>query len=359
MPLLISRNDITKIDVDAIVNASNTQLKMGGGVSGAIFKAAGAQLQEACNKLAPIKIGQAVITDGFESNAKYIIHAAGPIYQVGNQEQEKQLYDCYHNSLQLAADKHLETIAFPLISSGVYGYPSDEALTIAQTAIHDFLGSYEGEMTVYLLVYNDDAFKTAQSLCGDVKSYIDERFIDDDIFRRRMMYNLCEESLARPCPIMPEKSEPEPEEDYEVSSGECFEVLECQTEGAVDKEDIFANLEDSFSDLLFKMIRKKQMTNADVYKNANLDRRLFSKIISNKDYTPRKNTVFALAISLKLNLEETQNLLRSAGYAISHSSKADLIIEYYITHPNHKQYNIDDLNFLLFKYNQVQLGQIE
>ncbi|MBR3519557.1 MAG: macro domain-containing protein [Paludibacteraceae bacterium] len=347
MPLLISRNDITRIEVDAIVNAANTDLVMGGGVCGAIFKAAGpSKLQAACDKLAPIQTGQAVMTDGFDSKAKYIIHTAGPIYKKGNPNQEKQLYDCYFNSLRLAAGKQLETIAFPLISSGIYGYPPDEALATAQRAIHDFLGEYEENMIVYLIVYNDDAFKTAQSMYGEVKSYIDERLIKDER-HRTLPWNRFRQKEKESAPLQ------------EVSYETSLKQYEIDAEESAVSEDIFSRLEDSFSTLLFKMIRKKQMTNAEVYKNANLDRRLFSKIISNSDYTPRKNTVLALAISLRLNLEETQELLRSAGYAISHSSKADLIIEYYILHQGNKYYNIDDLNFLLFQYNQVQLGQID
>ncbi len=329
MPLLISRNDITKIDVDVIVNAANTALQMGGGVCGAIFRAAGpSELQAACDKLAPIKTGEAVITDGFKSKAKYIIHTAGPIYQGGNTVQEKQLYDCYYNSLKLASEKNLKSIAFPLISAGIYGYPPNKALSTALKSIHDFLGGYDGEMTVYMIVYNDDAFSAAKKLYDGVESYIDEKLIVNDIERRRRSGNFsCKNSDV-----------------------EYPESILCESE-------IFANLEDNFNTKLFDFIRQKQMTNADVYKNANIDRRLFSKIISNDTYTPSKNTIFALAISLKLNLKETESLLKSAGYAISHSSKSDLIIEYYILHNQSQNYNIDELNFLLYQHQQIQLGQ--
>ena len=347
MPLLISRNDITKMAVDAIVNATNTRLEMGGGVDSAIFKAAGkSKLQQACSLLAPIEIGDAVITDGFESKAKYIIHAAGPIYKEGDAQQETQLYNCYHNSLKLAAAKQLETVAFPLISSGLYGYPPDKALSIALKSIHDFLGSYDGSMTVYMIVYDNSSFAAAQKLYADVESYIDEQFIDDDLLSRRKKLgaNLnkdvtfcCESMVEIPVPLA------------EMSDS-------CADLGVV--PDMFSNLEDSFNKLLFKFIHQKNMTNAEVYKNANLDRRLFSKIISNENYTPGKNTIFALAISLKLNLEETETLLRSAGFAISHSSKSDLIIEYYIMHQDAEVYSIDELNFILFKHNLAQLGQI-
>ena len=362
MPLLISRNDITKITVDAIVNAANTQLRMGGGVCGAIFKAAGEQkLQQACNQLAPIKTGEAVITDGFKSRAKFIIHTAGPIYKEGDTQQETLLYNCYQNSLKLAAEKQLDSVAFPLISSGIYGYPPDKALNIALKSIHDFLGSYDGSMTVYMIVYNNDAFAAAQKLYADIESYIDERLIKDDILERRRRFNF-EVGNANCCMGMPSPMQTNDEiADMEESDIPTF-IQSHQISGSAQKDsnlgNILSNLEDSFNKQLFKFIRQKNMTNAEVYKNANLDRRLFSKIISNEDYTPGKNTIFALAISLKLNIEETQSLLRSAGFAISHSSKADLIIEYYITHQDSEIYNIDELNFLLFKNNQVQLGQV-
>lgn len=337
MPLIISRNDITQLSTDAIVNAANTQLQMGGGVCGAIFRAAGpAKLQDACDKLAPIKTGEAVITDGFDSKAKYIIHTAGPIYSAGDINQEKLLYACYHNSLTLAAKKKLTSIAFPLISSGIYGYPPDKALSTAIKAIHDFLGAYDGDITVYMIVYNDNAFVTAQKLYDNVESFIDEHLIVDDIKERRS------KMLNRPKCALKGKS---------LEETCCYE-----TASSID--DMLDNMEDSFNKLLFKHIRDKNMTNSDIYKNANIDRRLFSKRISHENYTPSKNTILALSISLRLNINETKALLESAGYALSHSSKADLIIEYYITHQDYKNYNIYDLNFLLFKYDQEQLGQI-
>ncbi len=346
MPLIISRNDITQLSVDAIVNAANTSLKQGGGVCGAIFRAAGAeQLQKACDRLAPIRTGEAAITDGFKSKARYIIHAAGPIYSEDNTVQERQLYQCYHNSLMLAAQKKLLSVAFPLISSGIYGYPPDKALSIAIKAIHDFLGEYDGSMTVYMIVYNNDAFSAAQKLYTNVQSFIDENLVKDD---RDMRQRWREQELAQIKRMR-----------YSNMPTMCADKVTAEHDSDSDTiDDAFSNIEDNFNRLLFRHIREKNMTNVEVYKNANIDRRLFSKIISNENYTPNKNTILALAISLKLNIDETRTLLNSAGYAISHASKADLIIEYYIMHPNNKDYNIYDLNFLLFKYNQEQLGQV-
>lgn len=165
MPFTIIRNDITKLSVDAIVNAANTNLAQGGGVCGAIFKAAGvADLQAACDKLAPIKTGEAVITPGFALPAKHVIHTAGPVYKDGKQGEAELLRSCYLNSLALAAEAGCKSIAFPLISSGIYGYPKEDALRIATSAIHDFL--VEHEMDIYLAVFDKAAFAISEQMPG-------------------------------------------------------------------------------------------------------------------------------------------------------------------------------------------------
>lgn len=361
MPFLIIRDDITNVCVDAIVNAANCHLKQGGGVCGDIFRVAGAdRLQAACDRLAPIKTGEAVITDGFDSKADYIIHTAGPVYEKGNPHQEQQLYSCYHNSLSLAAEKHLASIAFPLISAGIYRYPPEQALSIAVRAIHDFLGSYEGNMTVYMVFY-DKAFAAAKKMYDQVEDYIDAHLVDrDELMQQRNRY---ERSLSRERRAW----NAEEEEDDEIVrktikpiSSVSFHI-QLPPKKSVDADsvdDFFEKLEDSFNKRLFKFIRAKNMSNVDVYKNANIDRRLFSKIISNEKYAPNKNTILALSISLRLNLDETKALLGSAGYALSHSSKADLVVEYYITHHFPSDFNIYDLNFLLFTHDLEQLGQV-
>jgi len=174
MPFTIVRQDITKMKVDAIVNAANTDLATGGGVCGAIFKAAGArELQAACDKVAPIKTGQAAITPGFALPCKYVIHAAGPVYRHKSAEQsEKLLRSAYTESLRLADENKCKSIAFPLISSGIYGYPKDEALQVATSVIQDFLVNHD--IDVYLAVFDKTAFAISKKLLGEVASYIDE-----------------------------------------------------------------------------------------------------------------------------------------------------------------------------------------
>ena len=190
MPFTIVRQDITKMKVDAIINAANTELQMGGGVCGAIFHAAGAaQLQAACDKLAPVKTGEAVITPGFGLPAKFIIHAAGPVYRHWNKEQNEQyLRAAYTNSLKRAVENKCESIAFPLISSGIYGYPKEEALQVATSAIQDFLTGHDLDVT--LVVLDPSAFTISRELLGAVESYIDKHYIDTHQIRQRKLLDI-------------------------------------------------------------------------------------------------------------------------------------------------------------------------
>ena len=330
MPFIIVRNDITKMKVDAIVNAANTQLQMGGGVCGAIFEAAGAkQLQAACDKLAPINTGEAVITPGFNLPAKYIIHTAGPVYHDGKYGEEKQLRDCYINSLKLAAENKCESIAFPLISSGIYGYPKDEALQVASSAIRDFLD--ENDLAVYLVVFDKEAFSASLKLMGEVESYIDEHYEEKRRhYQSRRLLSVERLTLEEPA---------------------AYEAKPMVAAAGLD--DLISNLDEPFSKTLLRLIDAKGKTDVEVYKRANLDRKLFSKIRTGISYTPSKRTAIALAIALELNLNETEDLLRRAGYSLSHSNKFDVIIEYFIIN---KKYDIFEINELLFQYDQPLLG---
>ena len=310
MPFIIVRNDITKMKVDAIVNAANTQLQMGGGVCGAIFEAAGAkQLQAACDKLAPINTGEAVITPGFNLPAKYIIHTAGPVYHDGKYGEEKQLRDCYINSLKLAAENKCESIAFPLISSGIYGYPKDEALQVASSAIRDFLD--ENDLAVYLVVFDKEAFSASLKLMGEVESYIDEHYEEKRRhYQSRRLLSVERLTLEEPA---------------------AYEAKPMVAAAGLD--DLISNLDEPFSKTLLRLIDAKGKTDVEVYKRANLDRKLFSKIRTGISYTPSKRTAIALAIALELNLNETEDLLRRAD-SLSHSNKFDVIIEYFIINKN-------------------------
>lgn len=330
MPLEIVRNDITTMKVDAIVNAANTELQMVGGVCGAIFNAAGAtKLQVACDEIGTCPVGEAVQTDGFQLQAKHIIHTVGPIWKGGANNEEAHLINCYKNSLALAVTEGYESIAFPLISSGIYGYPKEQALQTAITTISEFLK--EHDLYVYIVVYDQQAFGLSKKLVSSITAYIDEHYVEQrDIKYSQNRYMLEEE-------IMFESSR------YEVNRSVEKRSL----------EDVLDQLEESFSESLLRLIDEKGMTDADTYKKANIDRRLFSKIRNANDYTPLKKTVIAFSVALELNLDETIDLLGRAGYTLSQSSKFDLIIEYFIEQEN---YNIHEINEALFNFEQVLLG---
>jgi len=321
MPFSIVQQDITKMQVDAIVNAANTNLTMGGGVSGAIFRAAGAgEMERACRPLAPIAVGEAVVTPGFALPTKFVIHTAGPIYQGGKRGEAEQLRSCYLNSLRLAVENNCQSIAFPLISAGIYGYPKREALRIATTAIRDFLAQHELE--VYLAVLSKGAIEVEAELLVGVARYLAEQ-------REELHGRLYEREVVT---YSPRAAVPEP---------------------AV--EELLEDLEEPFAEALFRLIDAKGRTDVEVYKRANLDRRLFSKIRSNKDYIPSKRTVLALAIALELTMEETDDLLKKAGYALSPSQVFDVIVQYFIING---KYDIFELNEVLFSYDQPLLGSV-
>jgi len=341
MPFTIVRHDITKMKVDAVVNAANTGLKMGGGVCGAIFKAAGAaQLQVACDKLAPIKTGEAVITPGYGLPARYIIHAAGPVYQQWNKEQsEKLLRTAYTNSLKRAIENKCESIAFPLISSGIYGYPKDEALQVATAAIQDFLKDHDLDVT--LVVFDKSSFMVSSELLGAVESYIDENYVDARRIKRRKLLDVEQRALF----------EAETVSRYKKPVSENMSVSYAIAPAPLDN--LIGNFDESFSQMLLRLIDAKGMTDVEIYKRANLDRKLFSKIRTNKDYMPSKRTAIALAVALELSLDETDAFLRRAGYALSHAVKFDVIVEYFIANGI---YDIFKINEVLFEYDQPLLG---
>ena len=341
MPFTIVRQDITKMQVDAIVNAANTDLQMGGGVCGAIFKAAGAvQLQAACDKLAPIKTGEAVITSGFDLPAKFVIHAAGPVYRYQNAEQsEKLLRSAYMESLRLAIENNCESIAFPLISSGIYGYPKDEALQVATAAIQDFL--INNDIDITLVVFDKSAFTVSRELLGEVESYIDEHYVDTHQIKRRKLLDVERQAIS------------EADERANIFNEPLLEEMLAPIGAPAPLDDLVGNLDEPFSQMLLRLIDAKGMTDVEVYKRANLDRKLFSKIRSNKGYMPSKRTAIALAVALELSLDETDDLLERAGYALSHAVKFDVIVEYFITN---SKYDVFEINEVLFEYDQPLLG---
>ncbi len=340
MPLEIIRNDITKLSVDAIVNAANTALKMGGGVCGAIFSAAGAEnLQAECDSIGTCNVGEAVMTSGYSLPAQHIIHTVGPIWRGGSSGEAQLLHNCYTNSLTLALQRGCESIAFPLISSGIYGYPKDQALQIAISAISEFLLNHE--MNVHLVVYDKKAFMLSAKLFSAIERYIDDNYVEEHKHRARNRVIEAYECQQR-----------EEIQTFQDPSASC-PAAPALPQGKRRLEDVLEQLEESFPQRLLRLIDEKGMTDVETYKRANLDRKLFSKIRTGKGYNPSRVTAIALAIALELNLDETHDLLGKAGYTLSRSNKFDLIIEYFIEEGN---YNIFEVNEALFAFDQPLIG---
>lgn len=326
MPFNIVRNDITKMKVDAIVNAANSGLKMGGGVCGAIFAAAGEDnLREECDRIGGCAVGEAVITGAGSLPARYVIHTVGPIWQGGGHQEKELLRNAYISALNLAGKYNCETVAFPLISSGIYGYPKDQAMRVAISAIKDFL--LEQEMTVYLVVFDKDAFSLSKSLTSSIECFIEEHYVEECLKkdkRRRIEYQQVSEAAESMAPPKAKRS----------------------------LEDLVERMEESFSDSLFHLIDEKGMTDIQTYKKANIDRKLFSKIRSDSAYKPGRATAIAFAVALCLNLDETLDFIGKAGYTLSNSSKSDLIIRYFI---EQEKFDIFEINEALFAFGEPVL----
>lgn len=344
MPLQIVRNDITKMNVDAIVNAANSTLLGGGGVDGCIHRAASPALLAECVKLGGCKTGNAKITGAGKLPCKYVIHAVGPRWFGGKHGERDKLISCYRTALALAKEKKCDTVAFPLISSGVYGYPKDQALRIAIDTISEFL--LENDMTVYIVIFDKKSYQISGKLFSDIAEYIDDNYAEEHTDNRS-------ERLRRMNTL--QYSEPAPENDTYGDS--CNMLLYSSPIAAAPKtlslNDVLNQIDESFSEMLLRKIDESGMTDVQVYKKANIDRKLFSKIRSDPHYKPSKPTVIAFAIALELTLTETKDMLMKAGFALSHSNKFDIIIEYFIDHEN---YNIFEINEALFAFDQCLLG---
>lgn len=344
MPIQIVRNDITKMECDAIVNAANTTLLGGGGVDGAIHKAAGKEFLLECMKLGGCKIGQAKITNAYKLPCRYVIHTVGPRWKNGQSGERQLLESCYKESLQLAVKHNCESIAFPLISSGAYAYPKDQALRIAVDTITSFLIKHD--MLVYIVVFDKSAFQISEKLFADIASYIDDKYVDTHfIFNNSRRDSYGESTVLAETHIF--------SDDVDA----CVLKAPCSPSIAMPKsmslEDAVNQIDESFSQMLLRKIDEKGMTDTQCYKKANVDRKLFSKIRGDIYYRPSKTTAIAFAIALELSLDETKDMLMKAGFALSHSNKFDIIIEYFIINEN---YNVFEINEALFAFDQSLLG---
>ncbi len=383
MSFRIVRNDITKVSADAIVNSANPSPVYAGGTDAAVYKAAGEfELLEERKKIGDIAVGSAAVTPAFLLSAKYIIHTVGPDWVDGNHGEFEALRSCYENSLALASEYGCESIAFPLISTGVYGFPKNEALSIAVGSFESFLKDHDMEIT--LVVFDEESFVVSGKLFADINAYIDSKFAEDRLEEEYAVDDMCtdsfeavdEEELEDPEPVGNRRKARRLFASKTMSSAAGSAKRESIKRGSAKRESVkredflgeamcFASampslddrvlhVADTWQESLFRIIDEKGFTDTEVYKRANVDRKLFSKIRSNKNYQPKKITAVAFALALQLNLDETKDLLSRAGYALSPSSVFDLIIEYFIENEVHDIYTI---NLALFEHKQPILGE--
>lgn len=323
MPLFIVKNDLTKMKVDAIVNAANNTLLGGGGVDGCIHRAAGKELLAECRKLGGCATGAAKLTGAYNLPCKYIIHTVGPRWLDGKHDEEEKLISCYKESLKLAAKHHFQTVAFPLIAAGAYGYPRDQALKVALETIASFL--LTEEMTVYLVIFKKEDFQIAEKLTEAVNNYLHKRYR--------------ELSNAR------EKKAPFCVEDLNPTTRNKLKAQSSSLEQIKDNE--------SFTEMVLRKLNESALTQAECCYKANINRKFFATVCADKFYQPSKSSAMALAIALKLSLSETKELLKKAGYTLSPTDKSDLIAEFFI---NKADYNIFTINAVLFAFDCTLLG---
>ena len=335
MPLKIVRNDITKMAVDAIVDPTNHALRGDGGLDEAIHRAAGPGLEAACAALGGCMTGEAKVTEGFGLPCKYVIHTVGPVWRGGLFGEKRQLTACYQNALALAKARGCASVAFPLISAATNGYPRAKALRVAVDAIAGFL--LENEMEVYIVVFTREEVAVSEKLFHAVEQYIDdiyagERFEAPRRNRRQALWN------EAPMEAL----------DVAQSYAPSGPTMDMYT-----LAEMLDQVDESFGKTVLRKIDEKGMTDVECYKRANIDRRLFNKIKNEPNYRPGKQTALAIAIALKLTLSETKELLMKAGFALSHSNKADIVVEYCI---QAGLYDIFQVNELLFKFDLTPLG---
>lgn len=338
MPFEIVRNDITNMRVDAIVNTANPKPIIGAGVDSMIHKKAGPRLLLARRRIGDIPRGGAAITPAYGLSARYVIHTVGPVWQGGGYGEEAALRSCYDRSLRLALENGCRSIAFPLISTGNYGFPKAMALQIAVAAFSEFLLAQD--MQIYLVVFDREAFQLSEKLVSRISSYIDAHFVDacrqaaqED--NRRMVRSFFEEPMcteAMPAPF---------------AAISCTEPCKEDLSSFLKKKDV------GFTQALAEWIQKKGLKNSAVYKKANISKQHFSKIINDPEAKPSKQTAIALALALELDLAQTKELIGRAGFALTNSSIFDLIIQYHIEHRN---YNIIEINIALYEFDQNLLG---
>ena len=387
MAFQIIRNDITKVTADAIVNSANPEPTYAAGTDKAIYDAAGAdELLKERQKIGTIETGQAAATPAFALDAKYIIHTVGPAWWDGQHGEKEAVRACYENSLRLAKELGCESIAFPLIATGVYGFPKADALQIAVSVFSEFLS--KEDMQIILVVFDEDSFVLSGKIFSDVDAFIDENYVSEQTEeeygvkpsdavlenavidgmrserRRRTLFHGSGSILgSAPFSKKAARMDRIPDDDAVCASADLAEesvmaapmaAMASAPKPGRTLDELMANVGETWQESLFRLIDEKGYKDTEVYKRANVDRKLFSKIRSNAGYQPKKITAVAFALALRLSLDETKDFLGRAGYALSPGSRFDLIIEYFIGQEVYETYTI---NLALFEHKQPLLGE--
>lgn len=354
MAFEIIRNDITRVKADVLVNSANPAPIYASGTDKAIYTAAGAaDLLNERRKIGELECGQVGVTPAFKLNANYIFHTVGPVWQGGKAGELELLASCYRNCLEKAEELHCESIAFPLISTGVYGFPKDRALQVALSVISSFLMTHD--LRVILVVFDRSSYVLSSNVFHEVQDFIEEQQVQ---FSMDKEYGACGESClsstrGRPRRRTDREMRMEASRPAKVPSAPPEPVLG-SVFSANSVEDILAQKKQSFSQRLTRMMDEKGLDPVEVYHRANLTRQHFHKILNKEGYLPKKNTIYALAMALNLNLEQTTELLTSAGLAFSPDSDFDRVIQFLILK---QRYNIVmDVNPVLFQYDLPLLG---
>lgn len=380
MPFKIVRNDITKMNTQAIVNTANDQVVVGTGCDSAIYNAAGFDelLAYRRDKIGAVPEGEAFITPGFNLKAEYIIHAVSPLYINGDSGEEEKLRLCYKNSLRLALKYSIKSIAFPLISTGGFGYPKEEGMRIAVDEINAFL--LENDMLIYLVVFDDKTVSLGGKIYPDLEEYIDQNYVEEkreeeygdsffkaarieesgsrgrrkfgSIFGKPERDSVLSESMFMPNMTASAGKNDELLDEADYDSEELLEENELESpkptgsyfdieEHESRLEERIKHLSDTFSQYLLYLIQDKKMENSEVYKRAIVDKKTFSKIKNNVNYHPQKITALCLCVGAKLNLDESKDLLARAGYALSPCDKTDIIFSYFIENEIYDMIELD------------------
>lgn len=348
MPFQIVRNDITKMQVDAIVNTANPMPGYGAGTDKAVYEAAGAhRLLAKRQEIGAIESGSSVITEGYDLPAKYIIHTVGTSWLGGDKGEEDIIRSCYRTAFELVEQNDIESLAIPLLASGSYGFPKGIALRIALSEIEAFMADHD--IDLYLVVFDEKSYSLSAELYGDIDAYINDNYVADKVSEEYPTTPHRSHLLQSAGGVFraPARAASAPMEDREI----CASFGAAPAERSLD--DVIGNLDKTFMEMVFSFADAKGMTDVEVQKKANLDRKAFSKLKCGTTKNPSKSTALALAIALELDLDDTKDLLSRAGLALSPCSKQDLIVQYFI---ERKAYNINEINVALFDHKEPSLG---